>query len=100
MTSSYKAELITVIICITHIFLHGQRIHSLFTKYPEFQRKHFPSLALNEGDSTITKLRIHGAKVMGSIAVMVKHVKTGNDERLLQKIQEVRNACIPKPNIT
>ena len=78
------------------MFLHGRRILSLFTKYPEFQQKHFPSLALNEGDSTITKLRIHGAKVMRSIAVMVKHVKTGNEERLLQKVQEVCNAYMTK----
>ena len=38
---------------------------------------------------TITKLRIHGARVVRSVGVMVDHVKTGNDEELLKTIKEV-----------
>ena len=38
---------------------------------------------------TITKLRIHGARVVRSVGVMVDHVKNGNDEELLKTIKEV-----------
>ena len=62
--------------------------NSLFTNYPEFQRKYFPSMPLSEG-MTIAKLRIHGARVVRSVGVMVDHVKTGNDEELLKTIKEV-----------
>ena len=49
-------------------------------------------MPLSEG-MTITKLRIHGARVVRSVGVMVDHVKTGNDEELLKTIKEV---CIAK----
>ena len=45
-------------------------------------------MPLSEG-MTITKLRIHGARVVRSVGVMVDHVKTGNDEELLKTIKEV-----------
>ena len=65
--------------------------NSLFTNYPEFQRKYFPSMPLSEG-MTITKLRIHGARVVRSVGLMVDHVKSGNDEELIRTIKEVCTA--------
>ena len=49
-------------------------------------------MPLSEG-MTITKLRIHGARVVRSVGVMVDHVKSGNDEELLRTIKEV---CITR----
>ena len=57
-------------------------------------------MTLNTGNSTILKLRIHGARVVREIGIMVEHVKTGNDEELLQKIKDVRNETISKRNVT
>ena len=45
-------------------------------------------MPLSEG-MTIAKLRIHGARVVRSVGVMVDHVKSGNDEELLKTIKEV-----------
>ena len=63
-------------------------IFSLFTKYPEFQKKHFPKM-MNSKFLTIRKLRLHGARVMREIGLMVEYVKAGNDEDLMEKIKQV-----------
>ena len=68
-------------------------IFSLFTTYPEFQRKHFPhmmSISPKIGKSlTMAKLRMHGKRVIREIGIMVEHVQAGNDEELMAKIKHV-----------
>ena len=66
---------------------------SLFSSYPEFQRKHFPHM-MNSKGLTIAKLRLHGARVIREISVMVEHVKAGNDEDLMAKIKQVSDRKI------
>ena len=39
----------------------------------------------------ISKLRLHGARVVRDVGIMIEHVKTGNDEELMLKIKEVNN---------
>ena len=40
---------------------------------------------------TIAKLRIHGAKVVSEVGLMVEDVKTGDNEALTLKIKNVRS---------
>ena len=44
---------------------------------------------MNSKFLTIRKLRLHGARVIREIGVMVEHVKAGNDEDLMDKIKQV-----------
>ena len=44
---------------------------------------------MNSNFLTIRKLRLHGARVMREIGLMVEYVKAGNDEDLMEKIKQV-----------
>ena len=74
--------ILTNIICL---------IFSLFTSYPEFQRKHFPHMMSSKSGKALTmaKLRMHGKRVFREISIMVEHVQAGNDEELMAKIKQV-----------
>ena len=64
---------------------------SLFTSYPEFQRKHFPHMMNSSIGKSLTKkkLQIHGKRVIHEISVMVECVQEGNDAELMAKIKQV-----------
>ena len=51
---------------------------------------------MNSKFLTIRKLRLHGARVIREIGVMVEHVKAGNDEDLIDKIKQVSTHHISK----
>ena len=63
--------------------------NSMFTKYPDVQKKYFPSMPLSD-KSTTSKLRIHGSRVVREIGKMIGYVQAGDDAALGAKIKEVK----------